>query len=809
MIVELSPRGSRWLRLDLPHKVAALGVPVTTVTAREAHLVRGNRTCSSGLRHERHASPLTAGLRRVVDAPVPLPPQGATPLQKQNLAARAGRWSAQHRKKAVLGWLAFVILALFMGSALGTKTIPTDEEGLAGESKRAQEIVKDTFPQTAGEQVFIQSKTASPQDAGYRAAVKDVEERLAAQKHVTNIQSPYAKENVGQISRDGHSVAVTFEIKGDSEQAESKIDPILAATAAAQEAHPELRIEQFGTASTGKAVSKMFADDLKKAETLSLPITMVILLLAFGALVAAGLPLLLGITSVMATMGLVAGVSQLTPSTENLSSVVVLVGLAVGVDYSLFYIRREREERRAGRDAESALAAAAATSGRAVLISGFTVMAAMAGMYFTGDNGFASMATGTILVVGVAMVGSLTVLPAMLSKLGDRIDKGRIPFLGKRMAQRDESRVWTAILDRVLRRPLLSAVVSAGLLVALALPTLGMHTASAGIDAIPKDTPVIKTFDRITAAFPGEKAAATVVVKAKDVTTPEVAGAIQQLEARALGTKTAIDTTDVEIAKDKTSAQVMIPIAGKGTDDPSMAALATIRDDLVPTTVGKVRGVEAVVGGETAVTKDYSDLVKANAPIVFAFVLGLAFLLLLTTFRSLVIPIKAIVLNLLSVGAAYGVLVLVFQEGHGESILGFESTGAVEPWLPLFLFVILFGLSMDYHVFILSRIREAFDGGMKTEDAIAHGIKSTASTVTSAAFVMVGVFGVFATLSSIVFKQLGIGLAVAILLDATLVRAILLPATMKLLGDKNWYLPKKLGWLPHIEHEPVIQGSPA
>jgi uncharacterized membrane protein YdfJ with MMPL/SSD domain len=729
--------------------------------------------------------------------------------KKQNFAARAGRWSAQHRKKAIFGWLAFVIVATLIGGNLGTKTIPSDEEGLTGDSSRAHEIVKDAFPQTAGEQVFIQSKSQSPRDAGFRSAVKDVEQRLAAQKDVTNIQSPYARQNVAQISRDGHSVSVTFDIKGDSEKAQDKVDPILAATAAAQKAHSDLRIEQFGEASTGKAVSKMFADDLKKAETLSLPITLVILLLAFGALVAAGLPLLLGVTAVMATMGIVAGVSQLSPATENLSSVVVLIGLAVGVDYSLFYIRREREERRAGRDAEAALAAAAATSGRAVLISGFTVMAAMAGMYFTGDNGFAAMATGTIIVVGVAMLGSLTVLPAMLSKLGDRIDKGRIPFLGKRMAQREESRMWSAVLNRVLRHPKISVVLSAGVLVALALPALGMHTASAGIDAIPKDTPVIKTFDRITAAFPGEKASATVVVKANDVTTPEVAGGIKLLEAQAAGSKVAIDSTDVDISKDKTAAQVNIPIAGKGTDEPSMTAVAKIRDDLVPATVAKVPGVEAVVGGDTATSKDYNDMVKQNAPIVFAFVLGLAFLLLLTTFRSLVIPIKAIVLNLLSVGAAYGVLTLVFQHGYGESILGFESTGAVEPWLPLFLFVILFGLSMDYHVFILSRIREAFDGGMTTDDAVAHGIKSTAGTVTSAAIVMVAVFGVFATLSSIVFKQLGLGLAVAILLDATLVRAILLPATMKLLGDRNWYLPRKLGWLPHIEHEPAVQGAAA
>jgi uncharacterized membrane protein YdfJ with MMPL/SSD domain len=740
---------------------------------------------------------------------VPTPPQEHPPVQKQNLAARAGRWSAQHRKTAVIGWLAFVIAAVFIGGQIGTKTIPSDEEGLTGDAKRSAEIVKDSFPQTAGEQVLIQSKTEGPKDPAFKAAVADVEKGLAAQKDVTNLQSPYAKGNVGQISRDGHSAVVTFEIKGDSEKAEDKVDPILAATAAAQKAHPELNIEQFGDASTGKAVSKMFEDDLKKAETLSIPLTMVILLLAFGALVAAGLPLLLGITAVMATGGITAAISQLTPSTENLGAVVVLVGLAVGVDYSLFYIRREREERKAGRDPEAALAAAAATSGRAVLVSGFTVMAAMAGMYFTGDNGFASMATGTIVVVGVAMIGSLTVLPAMLSKLGDRIDKGRIPFLGKRMAKRDESRMWTVVLNGVLRHPKVAATLSAGVLVALAIPALGMHTASAGVDAIPKDTPVIKTFDRLTAAFPGEKAALNVVVKADDVTKPEVAGAIQQLEARALGSKVAVDTTDVEVSKDKTAAQVTIPVAGKGTDGASMTALAKVRDELVPQTVGKVRGVEAVVGGDTAMTKDYNDMVKANAPIVFLFVLGLAFMLLLVTFRSLVIPVKAIVLNLLSVGAAYGVLVLVFQDGHGEKLLGFESTGAIEPWLPLFLFVILFGLSMDYHVFILSRVREAFDRGMTTEDAVSHGIRSTASTVTSAAIVMVAVFGVFATLSSIVFKQLGIGLAVAILIDATLVRAILLPATMKLLGDRNWYLPKKLGWLPHIEHEPAVAGAPA
>src|SRR3954462_991779 len=705
--------------------------------------------------------------------PMPHPSQGAPVPKKQNLAARAGRWSAQHRKKAVFGWLAFVIIATLIGGKIGTNTIPSDEDGVVGDSARSAQIVKDNFPNTTGEQVLIQSKTAGPREPAYRAAVKDVERRLAAQKDVTNIQSPYLRHNATQLSRDGHSAVVTFEIKGDAEKAQDKVDPILAATAAAQKAHPELNIEQFGEASTGKAVSKMFSDDLKKAETLSLPITGIILLLAFGALVAAGLPLLLGLTSVIGTMGLVAAVSHLSPATQNLSSIVVLIGLAVGVDYSLFYIRREREERKAGRDPEAALAAAAATSGRSVLVSGFTVMAAMAGMYFTGDNGFASMATGTILVVGVAMIGSITVLPAMLSKLGDGIDRGRIPFIGKRVAARSESRVWSWVLDRVLKRPLAAAVISGGLLVALAIPAFGLHTADAGTQAIPQNTPVMKTYNRITSAFPGEKNSAEVVVKADDVTKPEVAAAIRSLEHKATAAARATDDITTDVSHDRTVATIDIPIAGNGNDAKSLAALESIRGDLVPATVGNVAGAEALVGGDTAANKDYNDMLKAHAPIVFLFVLGLAFLLLLTTFRSIVIPIKAIVLNLLSVGAAYGVLVLVFQKGWGESLLGFKSTGAIEPFLPLFLFVILFGLSMDYHVLILSRVREAYDRGMSSDDAVAHGIKSTASTVSSAAIVMVAVFGIFATLSSIIFKQLGVGLAVSILIDATLVRAIL------------------------------------
>jgi uncharacterized membrane protein YdfJ with MMPL/SSD domain len=736
-------------------------------------------------------------------------PRGETALPAKNFAARAGRWSARHRKTAIFGWFAFVIAAFLIGGNLGTKTLSELDQGV-GDSGRADRIVDKAFPKAAGEQVFVQSTSQKATDPEYRAAVRDIERRLDTNPLVAKIKSPYDKDNPGQISPDGHSALVNFEITGDPDQAQDKIDSVLATTTAAAKAHPNYRIEEFGGASAGKQVDKMFADDLHKAETISLPVTMVILLLAFGALVAAGLPLLLGLTAVMGTMGLVAGVSQFAPATDNLMSIVLLVGLAVGVDYSLFYIRREREERKAGRDAEAALEAAAATSGRTVLVSGLTVMAAMAGMYLTGDKGFSSMATGTILVVGVAMLGSITVLPAMLSKLGDNIDKGKLPFLGKRAAGRTESRAWSWMLDRVLKRPLVSAIVAGGLLVALSIPAFGLHTADAGTKAIPADMPVMKTYNRITAAFPGAKNSATVVVKAGDVTKPQVASAIESLQHKAAATGVATDDTSVDVSDDHTVATIAIPIAGSGSDAASMKALDSVRNDLVPATVGNVTGAEALVSGDTAATKDYNDMLKAHAPIVFLFVLGLAFLLLLATFRSIVIPLKAIVLNMLSVGAAYGVLVLTFQKGWGESLLGFKSTGAIEPWLPLFLFVILFGLSMDYHVFIISRIREAVDRGMSTDDAVAYGIKSTASVVSSAAIVMVFVFGIFATLSSVIFKEIGVGLAVAILIDATIVRGVLLPATMKLLGERNWYLPKKLGWLPKVHHhEPEVAPAAA
>jgi RND superfamily putative drug exporter len=562
-----------------------------------------------------------------------------------------------------------------------------------------------------------------------------------------------------------------------------------------------VRVEQFGEASSDKALSKAFEDDFKKAETTSLPITLIILVLAFGSLVAAGIPLLLAISAVMATLGLLGPVSQLMPLEESITSVVLLIGLAVGVDYALFYLRREREERAAGRSEEAALEAAAATSGRAVLISGLTVMVAMAGMFFAGASTFSGFATGTILVVAVAVLGSLTVLPAVLSKLGDRVEKGRVPIIGKRKRSGGDSRVWGFVVDRVMRRPLVAAVAAGGLLVALSIPAFSMHTAQPGLDTLPRDIGVVQTYDRIQQHFPGEELPASVVIEADDVNSAEVQAGIREMTSRAVASDGFHGPADVEVSADGTVADVELPIVGDGTNERSVAALEDLRGEIIPTSFEGVAGARANVTGMTAGTEDFNHAMKSNVVYVFAFVLGAAFLLLLVTFRSIVIPIKAIVLNLLSVGAAYGVLKLVFQDGHGESLLGFESTGAITSWLPLFLFVVLFGLSMDYHVFILTRIREAVDNGMRTEDAVAHGIKSTAGVVTSAAVVMVAVFSIFGTLSMIEFKQMGVGLAAAVLIDATIIRGVLLPAAMALLGERNWWLPKRLDWLPKISQE--------
>jgi RND superfamily putative drug exporter len=731
----------------------------------------------------------------------------------RNVAARMGRWSAGHWKTATFGWLAFVVVAFGLGGMFGTKMIDPNTSG-PGESGRVDRILDVGFEQPAAESVLIQSRSLRASDRAFRAAVEDVVAGLSKLEAVDNVRSPLDPANAGQIARDRHAALVEFDVRGDADEAVDEIGPVLDRVEELQRQHPQLFIGEFGDASAVHTIQTAFGDDLAQAGLLSLPVTLVVLVIAFGTLVAAGLPLLLALTAVFATFGLIAASSHLLPVASQAPALVLLVGLAVGVDYSMFYLKRERQERAAGRGERAALEAAAATAGRSVLVSGLTVMVAMAGMFLTGDQIFASLALATIVVVAVAVLGSLTVLPALLSRLGDGVDRARVPLVGRLRRDDGEGRVWGAIVDRVLRRPALSAAVAGGVLLALAAPALELRIVTPGTDTFPQSMPVIQAYNRMQEAFPGTALPANVVVRAPDVRAPAVREAIDRLEERALASSRMYEPITVDVNDEATVANITVPIEGTGTDDAAIAALAELREEIVPETVGALPNAESGVTGLSAQWQDTTEEMKSNLPLVFGFVLLFAFVLMLFAFRSLVVAAKAIVLNLLSVAAAYGVLVIVFQYGLAKGVLGFGSTAGITPEVPLLLFVILFGLSMDYHVLVIGRIREAFDRGASMDEAVAQGIKSTAGVVTSAAIVMVGVFAIFGTLSMLFFKQFGVGLATAILIDATIVRAVLLPATMKLLGEWNWYLPTWLQWLPRFEHRepevaPELEPEPA
>ncbi len=702
----------------------------------------------------------------------------------------------------------FVVLAMGLGSAAGRVDVK-DSDQLKGETHTAAKIVEDAgIEEPASETVLIQAKDGGLKatDAEFRSAVAAVVKAVEGTGKVTDVTSPYDTQT---ISEDGRSALVQFDIRGESDTAGERVEPVLKAVEDVQKDHESLRIEEIGGASMMKTFDDAFGDDFQKAEYSAVPVALGILLIAFGALVAALLPVLLAVTAIMATMGLMGIVSHVMPMSETANSVMLLVGLAVGVDYCLFYLRREREEREAGRDAQTALRVAAATSGRAIIVSGVTVCVAMAGMLFTGLAEFEAMGLASLMVVAVAMVGSVTVLPALLSLLGERVEKGKIPFLHPQSRLRRnrgrgnrESRFWTAVLKGVLARPVISVVVAAGALLAIAAPAVGMKTQNLTLDQEFGDSlPIVQTYNRLNEAFPGGSDPAEVVVKAADINAPEVTSALADFRERAVSSGASRGPVDIKLHDDENIAFVYVPLVGGSDLDKAGASLDKLRDEVRPATLGKVDGVDAPITGQVAGSKDFNDQLAGAVVPVFAFVVVFAFGLMLLSFRSLTIAVTSIVLNLLSVGAAYGILVAVFQHGWGASLVGAEGVGAIITWLPLFLFVILFGLSMDYHVFVVSRIREARLRGRTTKDAIQHGVVTTAGVVTSAAVIMVAVFAIFGTLSMQSMKQMGVGLAAAVLIDATIIRGVLLPAVMALLGERNWYLPKWLNRLPDLTHD--------
>jgi putative drug exporter of the RND superfamily len=715
-------------------------------------------------------------------------------------------WSARHRWAALFLWVAFVAAAVVGGGSITAKESDQADETVGASAGADLALLDADFGEVPTESVLVQDAAGGRIDATTSGeAVAELRDQLTSLSGVAGISEPIP-------SADGTSVLVQVALDegtGSDEQRDAAVEDaaleVREVVGGVAASHPDLRIEQVGDATIGAALDQVYEDDLAKAEFISVPVTLIILLVVFGALIAAGVPILLALSSVGAAMGLSALASYLVPTNDMLASVVLLIGMAVGVDYSLFYIRRDREERARGDSVDHAIAVTAATSGRAVVVSGLTVMIAMAGMFLAGFSIFSAFAVGTILVVAVAVLGSVTVLPALLSILGRWVDRPRIPLLWRLKQRSTGSRLWPALLRPVLRRPGIALTLGVVSLGALAAPALGMTLSNPGMDDMPTSIPEVQTYQRISEAFPAEGTSHTVAVWSEDGTALDPAAvdaAAVQLAERTDGDQyfaRGEAAPVVEYADGGDVARLSVPVSAEVDDPQGRGSLEALRD-MVADTLGATPGVQAGVTGEIAWDVDFRDAIWDRLPVVIGFVLLLTVIVLVVSFRSLTIALTAAALNLLSVAAAYGLLVVVFQNSWAEGLLDFSSNGAVVTWLPLFLFVILFGLSMDYHVFVVSRINEGRRLGMSTRDAIAHGITSSAGVVTSAALVMVAVFSIFATLSPLEFKQMGVGLAAAILIDATIVRAVLLPAAMRLLGERNWWLPRPLRRLPALDN---------
>ncbi|MFI9045877.1 MMPL family transporter [Streptomyces sp. NPDC053427] len=713
------------------------------------------------------------------------------PGARPGMVAAVAGWSARHRLAAIGGWLALVVLAVLAG------TVTTGDEAKAidpGEAGRAQQWVDAQHSgDSVRENVLIRGRTPGrfADDPQLTAAARDlVAELRRTPAAVSAVGSPFGAHGARWNSRDGRSGLVTFEVRGPDEQFEAHDATARKAVTAVQARHPGVRLLQAGDSSLSGAVDDGIKGDLQHAETTSLPLTLLILLAVFGSLIAAGIPLLIAATTVAAAFGLLQLIGHWVPFNSAASAIVLLIGMAVGIDYSLFYLRRVREERAAGRDVRQALRITAATSGHAVVASGLTVMICMLGLLFTGVDVFKGLTAGTVLVVGLAVLGSVTVLPALLAALGDRVDRLPIPWLGRRMTVPRESRMWRGVARAVVQRPLVSGVSMTVLMLLMATPALGLRLQDAAVTASlpPGVSAAVDAAREMQRAFPGAATAARVVVGRKDgkpVDGPRLRKALDGLHRQVTASAgalrepvTAVPVGDVMV--------IRVPLGGAVTDPAADRALATLRDRALPATFGAMPDVGYAVAGRTAMPHDFAQRVNARTPLVFGFVLALAFVLLAVTFRSWTLPLVSILLNLLSIGAAYGVLVWVFQDGNLGSVLGFTSYGGVVSWLPLFMFLILFGLSMDYHIFILSRIKERWLGGAPPREAVVSGIAASAGVVSSAALIMTGVFTVFLTLSAIEYKMLGLGMALAVLLDATVVRGVLLPAAMALLGERAW-----------------------
>lgn len=739
----------------------------------------------------------------------------ANKMQKKKPATvKIAMWSARHRWTVFGVWFLVTIGLLVGGQLLGNKTYdPTGVQSNQSESTKALALFKEAgYEQRDTLYLVVNHPTIKVSDPAFKATVEDITARLSAVTYNENGQQKpvflgvinyYNSQNPALVSADGTAMRLIATISGKFEDAKDKTKDISKATDAIKAKYADYTIVGFSNASTNEQFLEIFSHSFESSVKYTLPLTFAILLIAFGALVAAFVPLILGITALLATFGLIAIYSQLVnPLNMATSHIVVMIGLAVAVDYSLFMITRYRAERRKGREKMAAIEVASSTAGRAVFFSGITVMISLAGLFLINDDTFTSIAVGTIAVVLVSIIGSLTFLPATLAILGKGINWGRIPYFGRERAE--DSGVWSRIVRGVMSKPIFLAGIVVIMLVGLATPLLHMRLgdSSASVENLPKAIEYRQATLLMQEKWPqGSVLYVDVVVKSDNLNNPELKAAMDKFSAEALKLKGL--TGPVETIPSPSGKAVMLRfiMGGDYNSQENRDLVTKVRKELAPATLKPVSGTEVYVTGWAALILDVVDQYTAALPWVFGFVLGLSFLLLLVAFHSIVIPIKAIALNLLSTGAAYGATVLVFQDGFLSEFIGFTKVPVIEPWLPLFLFTILFGLSMDYHLFVLTRIKEEKDKGATSNEAVAKGISITSGTITSAASIMVVVFGIFITMELMMLRQLGLGLAVAVFIDATIIRSILLPASMKLLGDWNWYMPKFLSWVPRVTIE--------
>jgi putative drug exporter of the RND superfamily len=708
-------------------------------------------------------------------------------------------------------WLVAIVAAIGVSSQLLDGVLTTNADFTNDpEAKRAADLVEERFGNAGVTEIFlINSETETVSDPGFEAKVRDFQAAATdiSGHQLKSVVTYYDTKDPSMASEDGHwtLVPVTFKDTEDLETLRGEVTDIQAAGNAVD----DLEVRSFGQVSLDRDFSTIAEEDLAKGEQFGVGVALIVLVIVFGAVVAGVVPIAMGIASIVVAVGIVALTGQAFEFSFFVVNMISMMGLAVGIDYSLFIVSRYREERHHGLAKLDAIGAASSTASRAVFFSGMTVVLALIGMLIVPTTIFRSLAAGAIFVVIVAVLASLTLLPALLALLGDKVNALRVFRRKADIGSEDSHRFWNRITYGVMRRPVLSLIIGAGLLLAAATAYLDINTGFAGVSTLPNDAPSKKAFTILAAEFSGGMNSPVEIVVDGDVGSPAVKSDIAELQ-NLLATDEMFGPSRVEV--DQSTALVSAPVNGDPSGEAAVASIDRVRDDYIAKAFD---GSDAtvMVGGDTAFNKDFFDLTDMYTPIVFAIVLGLSFLLLTAVFRSIVVPIKAIIMNLLSVGAAYGLVVLVFQRGYGAEIFGFERVEAIEAWLPLFLFSVLFGLSMDYHVFLLSRIRERFDATHDNTESVAFGLRTTGGLITGAAAIMVAVFAGFAAGDLVAMQQMGFGLAVAVLLDATIVRSVLVPATMKLLGDRNWYLPRWLQWLPDVRvegaHAPAPQRRPA